>query len=121
MRHGKWKFGSNFVYATGQAFTPAAARYAVRNPATGGYSSDPQLIPGTRNSARLLPYNRLDLSAGRDFSLFGLPAEWFVQVFNVYSRRNEWFVQYDTSGDVVEATVVPMLPVIPSLGLNFQF
>ena len=120
-RRGKWKFGGNFVYATGQAFTPAAGRYAVRNPATGDYPSDPQLLPGTKNSARLLPYNRLDLSVARDFSLFGLPAEWFVQIFNVYSRRNEWFVQYDTSGDVIEASVVPMLPVVPSLGLNFKF
>jgi hypothetical protein len=57
----------------------------------------------------------------RDFRLFGLPAEWVIQVFNVYDRRNEWFVQYDTGGPVTEAEVAKMLPLIPSLGVNFRF
>ena len=32
---GKWRLGSNLVYATGQAFTPASARYSLREPTTG--------------------------------------------------------------------------------------
>jgi hypothetical protein len=121
LRSGKWAFGGNLIYATGQAFTPAAARYALRNPAQGTYPSDSQILPATRNSARLLPYHRLDLSVSRDFKLFGLPAEWVAQVFNVYNRRNEWFVQYDTGESITEATVATMLPMIPSLGVNFRF
>ena len=44
-----------------------------------------------------------------------------LEVFNLYNRRNEWFVQYDTDEDVTEATVVRMLPLIPSVGVNFEF
>jgi len=121
LRRGKWTFGSNFIYATGQAFTPAAARYELRNPATGKFPSDSLVLPATRNSARLLPYHRLDVSVSRSFGLFGLPAEWVFQVFNLYNRRNEWFVQYDTSGPVTDADVAKMLPLIPSLGVNFRF
>jgi len=118
-RRGPWHFGSAFIYATGQAFTPASSRYLLRNPATG--VRDGVLLPADRNSSRLLPYHRLDLSVIRDFSMFGLDANWEIQIFNVYNRRNEWFIQYDTNNDIIDATVVRMLPIIPSLGVNFRF
>jgi hypothetical protein len=120
-RRGKWRFGGAFVYATGQAFTPVASRYTIRDPAAGVTPDDIQLIQGERNSARLLPYNRLDASVARSFSLFGARAEWMIEVFNIYSRRNEWFVQYDRGGDVVDVTVARMLPIIPSLGVTVWF
>jgi len=120
-QRGKWHWGGAFVFATGQAYTPVAARYTIRDPSTGVTPDDIQLIQGDRNSARLLPYNRLDVSVAREFKLFGARAEWTVEVFNIYSRRNEWFVQYDRGGDVVDVTVARMLPIIPSLGLTVWF
>lgn len=120
-RAGGWHLGAALRYATGQAFTPAAARYQLQDPATGGDPEAAQVLPAGRNSARLAPYHRLDLSASRPIRLFGLPAELVVEVFNVYSRRNEWFVQYETEDEVTEATMVRMLPVIPSVGVNLEF
>ncbi len=120
-RAGSWSLATAFRYATGQAFTPAAARYRLDDPATGGGVETPQVLPAARNSGRLLPYIRLDFSARRPFGLFGLPAEFVFEVFNVTNRRNEWFVQYDTDAEVTEVTVVRMLPVIPSVGVNFAF
>jgi len=118
-RRGIWTFGSNFLYATGQAFTPAAARYTLREPATG--EVEDYVLPAGRNSARLLPYHRLDLSATRAFALWDQEAEFYLQIFNLYSRRNEWFVQYDTDDPDTEPKVAKMLPIVPSLGLNFKF
>ena len=118
---GRWKLAASFRYATGQAFTPAAARYQLEDPATGGEPRTAQVLSGARNSGRLLPYHRLDVSARRPFSLWGRPAELVLEVFNLYSRRNEWFVQYDTDGETTEATVVRQLPIIPSLGVSFDF
>jgi hypothetical protein len=118
--HGKWTFGATFVLASGQAFTPAAAAYDIRNPVTGTVG-DPILLPAARNSARLLPYHRLDVSASRDVTWFGRSFEWFVQIFNVYNRRNEWFVQYNTDRGLVEPDVIKMLPIVPSAGINFEF
>lgn len=118
-RRGPWTYGVSFVYATGQAFTPASALYTIRNPAEDLY--EVLVLPGERNSARLLPYHRLDLSLTRDFRLFGYEAKWLLQAFNAYSRRNEWFVQYDTEDLASTPEVVKMLPLIPSLGLEVEF
>lgn len=118
-RREKWRLGANFVYATGQAFTPASSWWIVRNPVT--YEEKALLLAGDRNSARLLPYHRLDVSAARDFRLFGKAAEFYVQVFNLYSRRNDWFVQYDYDETTVDPTVVRQLPLIPSIGIEFEF
>ena len=116
---GKWRLGSNLVYATGQAFTPASARYSLRDPATGALQD--YVLPANRNSARLLPYHRLDASASRQFGLWGLDVEFYLQIFNIYSRRNEWFVQFNTNNPETEPEVIKQLPIVPTLGFNFSF
>lgn len=118
---GAWTLGAAFRYGTGQAFTPAAARYQVRDPGTGDVDDSNQVLAADRGSARLLPYHRLDVSARRPIGIFGRPAELVLEVFNIYNRRNEWFVQYETDGPITEATVVQMLPLIPSVGVNLEF
>jgi hypothetical protein len=118
---GAWTYSTSFVYGTGQAYTPASGRYSIRDPAIDSEQDGGFVFPGERNSARLLPYHRLDVGVSKDFSLFGIKAEWFIQVFNLYSRRNEWFVEFDSDDPVNEPTVVKQLPVIPSLGVNFAF
>ena len=100
---GTWRLGANLAYATGQAFTPVSE------------------TPVQRNSARLQPYHRLDVSASRSFALWGTDSEFYVQIFNVYSRRNEWFVQLDSVDPEVDPRQIKQLPIIPTLGLNFSF
>ena len=116
---GKWRLGSNLVYATGQAFTPASARYSLREPTTG--SLQDYVLPANRNSARLLPYHRLDASASREFGLWGTDVEFYLQIFNIYSRRNEWFVEFNTNNPETEPEVIKQLPIVPTLGFNFSF
>ncbi len=114
---GPWRLGAAFVFGSGQAFTPAGAGYLLFDPATG--LKAPLLLPARKNSARLRPYHRLDVSVSRRFSLFGASARWSLDVFNAYSRRNEWFVQYTRrDDDSVDAQVVRMLPIVPSLSLE---
>ncbi len=100
---GAWRLGASLVYATGQAFTPVSAS------------------PAQRNSARLLPYHRLDVSTSRSFELWGADSEFYVQIFNVYSRRNEWFLQLDLVNREIDPRKIRQLPIIPSLGFNFSF
>lgn len=121
-RHaGRWSYGATFVFATGQAYTPVVARYDLVDPATGEVPAEGRVLPGEKNSARLLPYHRLDVSVARSFRFFGQPAEWSFQVFNLYNRRNEWFVQFDPQGTDVEPEIVRQLPLIPTLGLQVDF
>ncbi|MEE2658463.1 MAG: TonB-dependent receptor [Candidatus Latescibacterota bacterium] len=118
-RAGLWSWGVNFLYATGQAFTPATARYSLRMPATD--EVEDLVLAGRRNSARLLPYHRVDVSLRREMTMFSAAAQVYLQIFNLYSRRNEWFVQYDTENPATEPEVVQQLPVIPTLGIEFEF
>ena len=41
--------------------------------------------------------------------------------FNVYNRRNEWFITYDPDDLGVDPDVIKMLPIVPTLGINFGF
>ena len=100
---GTWRLGASLAYATGQAFTPVSES------------------PTQRNSARLQPYHRLDVSASRSLGLWGADSEFYVQIFNVYSRRNEWFLQLDSVDPEVDPRKIKQLPIIPTLGLNFSF
>ncbi len=100
---GVWRFGANLAYATGQAFTPVSES------------------PTQRNSARLQPYHRLDVSARRSLRVWRAASEFYVQIFNVYSRRNEWFVQLDSVDPEVDPRKIKQLPIIPTLGFNFSF
>lgn len=119
-KRGKWSLGSSLVYGTGQAYTPIVGRYALRNPAVWEFDTNRYAIPGDKNSARLLPYHRLDLSVKRKFSLFGAESEWYIQVFNAYDRRNEWFVENDNGGNA-SPRVFKMLPLVPTAGIDFGF
>ena len=47
--------------------------------------------------------------------------EFYLQVFNLYNRRNEWFIQYHPEDSEKEPTVVRMLPVLPTFGFDFRF
>ena len=116
---GRWTWTANFVYGTGQAYTPAGARYTLRDPA----SDRPvdRLLAARRNSARLLPYHRLDAGARRHVRLFGAEVEFYLQIFNLYNRRNEWFIQYHPEDSEREPTVVGMLPILPTFGFDFRF
>ena len=51
----------------------------------------------------------------------GVNAEVYLQFFNFYNRRNEWFVEYDPEDSSKKPKVAHMLPVLPTLGFDFRF
>ncbi|MEE2657117.1 MAG: TonB-dependent receptor plug domain-containing protein [Candidatus Latescibacterota bacterium] len=118
---GRWSLNFNFVYGTGQAFTPAAARYTLRDPALD--QPVDRLLGARRNSGRLLPYHRLDTGIRRTLKLFGpsVDGEVYLQLFNTYNRRNEWFVEFDAEDSSKKPRVVRMLTFLPTFGFDFKF
>jgi len=121
--HPKWELGGAFVYGTGQAFTPLESLYFI----------DQNLIQeyGERNSQRLIPYHRLDLSATftpkPDTKEKRFHSSWVFSVYNVYNRRNPFFTYYDLSTDSAAGTAqaravrVSLFPIIPSITWNFSW
>lgn len=118
----KWELGMVFIYGTGRAYTPVESVYFI----------DQQLVTNyaPRNSLRLEPYHRLDLSAtyrpkadqNRRWGGF-----WTFSLYNVYNRRNTFFtyVKYNTdlnSGSAqAQAYKVSIFPIIPSITWNFKW
>jgi hypothetical protein len=81
-----------------------------------------------RNSIRMIPYHRLDLSMTYKFKKREkFNSDLNVSVYNAYSRMNPYFLYIDTSGDpyngdlTIKAKQVSLFPILPSITYNFRF
>ncbi len=111
-----------FVYATGNSITPPSRRYLW-----GG-----QIVTefAERNTYRLAPYHRADLSAtikskkneNRKFQ-----SSWNISIYNLYSRANPFFIYLDPEGNFADGSLkfkayqVSLFPILPSVTWNFKF
>mgnify|MGYP002152368643 CR=1 FL=1 len=114
----RWTFSTTFVYGTGNAFTLPESWYFIEGNLLANY--------GTRNSYRLQPYHRLDLSAtlkGKETKKFA--SDWVFSIYNVYSRLNPFFIFFETEGSAntqdlaLTAKQVSLFPIIPTVTWNF--
>jgi hypothetical protein len=121
--HPKWTLGGAFVYGTGQAYTPLQSLYFIEQNLVQEY--------GARNSGRIQPYHRLDVSATYtrrpDRKVRDFKSSWVFSIYNVYNRRNPFFIYYDLSTDTAAGTAqakainVSLFPIIPSITWNFSW
>ena len=114
--------GGVFVYATGRAFTPVERIYLIN----GEFQTD----YGSRNSQRLEPYNRLDLSVTwtpKPEVKKNFKSQWVFSVYNCYNRKNTFFLYTDYETDLesgtatIKAYKVSIFPILPSVTWNFKF
>jgi hypothetical protein len=123
--HERWSLAGNFVFNTGNAFTLPSGRIPVSE---GGTLYDGVYYDFSgRNNNRLRSYNRLDFSASyrkaRHFFHWKYQSEWVFGAYNVYSRRNPYFVYLSTDATTKKpkAVQVSLLPIVPSVSYNFKF
>jgi len=116
----KWTFGLVFIYASGNAITLPNSWYIIDNTITYEYAA--------RNSIRMIPYHRLDLSATYKFKKREkFSSELNISIYNVYSRLNPYFLYINTEGDPYQGTLtikakqVSLFPILPSVTYNFKF
>jgi hypothetical protein len=116
----KWTVSTIFVYATGNTTTLPVSRYMVDGELTSEY--------GKRNSYRMAPYHRLDLSATYIHKKTDKwESSWNFSIYNVYNRKNPYFIYFYNEGNVNEGTFttkakqVSLFPVLPSVTWNFKF
>lgn len=124
-RSERWSFSFVFVFGTGNAITLPARRYIIEGTVTQDY--------GPRNSYRMIPYHRADISATytckpkKLFHRIPYRNSWNFSVYNLYNRKNPYFIYFDTEGNVqdgslsVHAYQVSLFPILPSVTWNFSF
>ena len=116
------RLGTCFVYGSGNALTLPSSRYFIEQTVVNEY--------GPRNGFRLSDYHRLDIS----MTIFGNPekkrkieSNWVFAVYNVYNRRNPYFLYFSNEGNIFEGNLeikakqVSLFPIIPSITWNFKF
>lgn len=131
----KWTLGAAFVYATGNAITLPESIFFVENNVLFNY--------GDRNSFRMAPYHRADISATYVPSpyksvtdattgevvkeLRKLQSSWSFSIYNLYNRMNPYFIYFGTDGGLasgnlsLQAYQVSLFPILPSVTWNFNF
>jgi len=116
----RWTFSSVFVYGTGNAITLPVERYIFEGNIVNVY--------GERNSFRMAPYHRLDVSATwRCKPRKKFESSWNFAVYNVYNRMNPYFIYFANEGSIQEGNLeitakqVSLFPILPSVTWNFKF
>lgn len=130
-----WTFGFSFIYASGNTLTLPNSWYFNNQDLLFNY--------GPRNSTRMAPYHRLDLSA----TWYDKPTKTRVDkktgekievlkkfrqnvafsVYNVYNRANPYFLYIDNNGSItsndfkISVKQVSLFPILPSITWNFEF
>jgi hypothetical protein len=117
----RWDLSANFVYGTGNAFTPLKHLYFIDQNLNVEY--------GNRNSLRLPNYHRADV--GATFTpkpdKKGFRSSWTFSVYNFYNRWNPFFVYYDIQQSFEKGTAkataqqVTIFPIIPAVTWNFKW
>lgn len=117
---------SAFVYGTGNAYSLPVARFPYQDVE----GKDPTIVPiyTDRNSFRLPAYHRLDLGAVLKLKPRRGEADLTFSVYNVYNRRNPYFVYFEQVKDEnnqetlsFQGKQVSLFPLIPSVTYNFKF
>ena len=124
--------GLRWNVSTGVPYTRALGSFAYYSPryvsggglewtgvgeSDGGYA----VVLGERNGARYPAYHRLDVSARRTFEKSWGTLTPYLNLLNVYNRRNVlfYFFQYDEDPPVRSG--ISMFPILPTLGLEVSF
>jgi hypothetical protein len=127
--------GFVFVYATGNAITLPTSRYF--------YQGNVIDVYGDRNSFRMAPYHRADISLNLvskksierketarlnpHLNTRVFISSWNFSIYNLYNRRNPYFIYFAAEGDFSQGTFqtkayqVSLFPILPSVTWNFEF
>lgn len=123
----RWALGGHLGVATGTPYTGWAGlmnRYRydpIRNVWGGPGSDGSEDVRGPRNGDRFPFYWRLDLSAERRFEIGGATVKPYLNIVNVFNRKNVFLYTIDTATDPPLVKGASQLPFLPSLGLRMEW
>jgi hypothetical protein len=129
-----WEGGLRWNFGTGIPYTRAIGSYAFYQPRfvdgrlhwsgaddAGGIVRDYGVVLEPRNDSRFPTYHRLDLSLRKTFTKGWGTLTPYVNVLNVYNRRNPLFYFFEYDRVPAVRSGVSMFPVLPTFGLEITF
>ncbi|MCS6988456.1 MAG: TonB-dependent receptor [Chloroherpetonaceae bacterium] len=111
----KWELGVKFRYASGRPFTPVGAN---GDPSYGFRLTN--LDPNAFNSRRLPDFHALDIRVDRRWQFSSWTLITYLDVQNVYNRRNENPPRWNPRENKVERAG-GQIGLLPSIGVNAEF
>ena len=116
--------GCTWVYGTGNAMTfPQALYLGMTNmsPWSGQTIIDLVESYGDRNSTRMNPFHRLDIGLNFHKQQRRYSQTFSVGAYNVYNRKNPFFIYLSEENNQRVAKQVSLFPIIPSISYRIQF
>ena len=124
-----FEVGAKWQYLSGTSEVPISSIVLIQDPVTRGLnpllaSADEQL------SAELTPYHKLDLRVSYKWDVWGVKMGGFIEVLNVYNRKNTIKFVFEEATLEVQGEAVeieretfdaPQFPRIPYFGLTLEF
>lgn len=125
----RWNYGSGIPYTRplGQYvdwdYDLGSGEYRVvrRTPQDEEGPAPFAVVLGPRNGERYPAYHRLDLSLRRTFRPRWGTATPYLQVLNMYNKRNPLFYFYNFDNSPPTRSGISMFPALPTLGLEVSF
>ncbi|HEX2867954.1 MAG TPA: TonB-dependent receptor [Ignavibacteriales bacterium] len=120
--------GLTWMFATGQGYTLPVSQYQI-----GSIDLDPdkrvQFDYTERNAYKLPDYHKLDLNLTYTFFLNNSELETYLNIYNVYNRKNPFaYYASEVNKPVPEGTVsvpkfhsITIFPFMPSVGVTLKF
>jgi len=122
----QWLLGLNFTFFSGQPITlPSSVYLFTQFPDWEQNKNSLATYPSTINAFNLPYYSRLDFSLTYEIYYDGWMLSPYLQVFNMFNRKNVWFIQY--KNEIVNGKVkqkienVNMFPILPSIGVTIKY
>ncbi len=112
---GRWDAGINVFFGSGLAYTPSVTSMDTVNHIH-------IWEKGNRNSSHLPSYLRADLRISRRFLLFEQQFIVYLNIMNVFNRRNVYGYRYSYQGKDCTAVSeeLRLLPLVPSIGIRYE-
>ncbi|MFA7420176.1 MAG: TonB-dependent receptor [Melioribacteraceae bacterium] len=121
-----WTLGLNFTFLSGQPITLPGSVYLMNQlPDWETNKNSIALYPSDINTYNLPYYSRFDFSLTYDIKYDGWSLSPYLQVFNLFSRKNVWFIQYknEIKNGMIKQEIENqyMFPILPSIGITVKF
>ena len=125
-----FEIGAKWQYLSGTSEAPISTLILIQDPVTRGLNP---LFAGLDRalSAGLTPYHKLDLRISRKWNIRGMKIGGFIEVLNVYNRKNtiEFILEegkFEVQGEEIDIDEQEIgegsqLPLLPYFGLTLEF